>query len=110
MNNITYETLSNHAITLPVILEIIAEQNLEVRPGDVLLVRCGLGNWIRASTPDMLGASFDRGGFIGVDSSEEVLEWLWDSGFAAVAGDAIAWEAIPAPDGSGEFVGRWDYG
>lgn len=25
-----------------------------------------------------------------------MLEWLWDSGFAAVAGDAVAFEAFPS--------------
>lgn len=28
----------------------------------------------------------------GVEAGLEVLGWLWDSGFAAVAGDAISWE------------------
>lgn len=28
----------------------------------------------------------------GVEACLEVLEWLWDSGICAVAGDAISWE------------------
>jgi len=28
----------------------------------------------------------------GVEACIEVLEWLWDSGISAVAGDAISWE------------------
>lgn len=28
----------------------------------------------------------------GMEASLELLEWLWDSGISAVAGDAISWE------------------
>jgi hypothetical protein len=28
----------------------------------------------------------------GIGASIELLEWLWDSGITAVAGDAISWE------------------
>jgi len=28
----------------------------------------------------------------GVEACIELLEWLWDSGISAVAGDAISWE------------------
>lgn len=31
----------------------------------------------------------------GVEPSLELLEWLWDSGISAVAGDAISWEVFP---------------
>ena len=32
---------------------------------------------------------------IGVESCREVLEWIWDNQFAAVAGDMAAFEALP---------------
>lgn len=28
----------------------------------------------------------------GVEATTDVLRWLWDSGFAAIASDAISWE------------------
>ena len=28
----------------------------------------------------------------GMEASTELLEWLWDTGISAVAGDAISWE------------------
>lgn len=28
----------------------------------------------------------------GVEGTMEVLKWIWNTGFAAVAGDAISWE------------------
>lgn len=33
----------------------------------------------------------------GVEASLELLEWVWDSGISAVAGDAISWEVYPTP-------------
>ena len=30
-----------------------------------------------------------------VEATEEVLRWLWNEGFAAVAGDSVAWEVFP---------------
>lgn len=33
--------------------------------------------------------------FIGLAGNEESVEWLWNHHFAAVAGDAIAFEAWP---------------
>lgn len=33
----------------------------------------------------------------GVEASMELLEWLWDSGISAVAGDAISWEVNRTP-------------
>ena len=32
---------------------------------------------------------------VGVESGEEILQWIWDKQFAAVAGDMIAFEAVP---------------
>ena len=31
----------------------------------------------------------------GVEGTEEMLRWIWDEGFAAVAGDAVSFEVYP---------------
>jgi hypothetical protein len=31
----------------------------------------------------------------GVEGTEEMLEWLWDAGVSAVAGDSISFEVHP---------------
>lgn len=31
----------------------------------------------------------------GVEVTQDVLRWIWDKGFAAVAGDSVAWEVFP---------------
>ncbi|KAE8331426.1 hypothetical protein BDV39DRAFT_189829 [Aspergillus sergii] len=97
---IVYNPLGPHAISLEEIEEIVAEEDLEIRPGDVLLVRCGLSKYIRESLPDDItpfDAAYTQ---VGVDPSPEFLEWLWNHNIAAVAGDALAFEAIPATDGT----------
>jgi hypothetical protein len=36
-----------------------------------------------------------EGTWIGVAGCEEVMEWIWDRHFSAIAGDAIGFEAWP---------------
>ena len=96
---IAYDPLSSYAISLNQIKEMIAEEDLTIRPGDILIVRSGLSKWIRGSTPESKGP-FEESKHIGVDPTPELLEWIWDHHLAAVAGDAIAFEAVPASDNS----------
>lgn len=80
----------------------IKEEDLEIRQGDILIIRSGLSKWIRESTPESVGP-WETGQYIGVDPTPEFLEWVWDHNFGAVAGDAIAFESIPASDNSRTF-------
>lgn len=45
---ITYDPLGSYAISLDQIKDIIAEQNLEVRQGDILIIRSGLSKYVHA--------------------------------------------------------------
>ena len=38
---------------------------------------------------------------MGIESTEEVLEWLWENQFAAVAGDSPSFESSPVGGGKG---------
>ncbi|KAI9743675.1 MAG: hypothetical protein M1818_002991 [Claussenomyces sp. TS43310] len=96
---IQYDPLTSYAISLSQIKEMIQDEGLTLRQGDVLIVRCGLSRWIRASTPESQGP-FEANTHIGVDPTPELLEWIWDQNLAAVGGDATAFEAVPASDGS----------
>jgi len=102
---IKYDPLGPHAIQLEQIKEIIEEEKLIVRQGDILIIRCGLSKYIRASTPDDPSPfSADIQKHVGVDPTPELLEWLWDSNFAAIGGDSLSCEAVPAFDGSCEYL------
>lgn len=96
---IKYTTFSQHQIKLADILEIAAECNIELKRGDILLVRIGLTKeWeedmdVEAKKAYAANTSPKHAG---VEGSMDVLRWVWNTGFAAVGGDAISWEVSAA--------------
>jgi kynurenine formamidase len=102
---ISYDPLGSHAISLREIQDIIAEEHLDIRQGDVLIVRCGLSKYVRQAGPEDR-SPFDSKVHVGVDPNPELLEWLWNQNVAAVAGDAVSFEAVPASDGSCKHI-QW---
>lgn len=88
---------SSTAITVDLLREVLAAQDVEVLPGDVLLVNTGWLAWyldlpterrVELSLPDMFPAP-------GLDPAEETARWLWDNRVAAVAADCPALERMP---------------
>lgn len=76
--------------------EIAMEEGVDFRAGDVLLIRSGWVEWYNRASDDERIAGVSQGHeFIGVDGNEETVTWLWNHHFAAVAGDAIAFEVWP---------------
>jgi len=69
-------------------------ENVIPRKGDVLFVRTGMIPEWETFTSQQKRAYADQKEpeHAGVEASIELLEWLWDSGITAVAGDAISWE------------------
>jgi hypothetical protein len=67
--------------------------------GDVLFIRTGvMPEWEMFSEQQKKDyAAQKEPQHAGVEASLETLEWIWDSGFAAVAGDAISFETYPTP-------------
>lgn len=95
-HNITYDPMSRYEITLPVLKDIAKEQGTQFLPGDVLIVRSGWVKWYEEHSPEERRAKIKHGSaWVGVQGCEEVMEWIWDSHFAAIAGDAIGFEAWP---------------
>lgn len=97
-NGISYSALSNHAVPLRTLLEIAEQQGVEFRRGDILFVRIGLTKeWETQMTPsDKLAyANSTDPQHAGVEGNEDMLRWIWDRGFAAVAGDAVSFEVYP---------------
>jgi kynurenine formamidase len=94
--NVQYDPMSRHCITLDVLKDIAKERSLTFRQRDILLVRSGWIKWYKDHSPEERVAKVKNGTeYVGVDGSEEVMEWFWDSHFAAVGGDAIGFEAWP---------------
>ncbi len=88
------------SIPVSCLQEIAKSQNVTFRQGDILLIRTG---WIReyeklSDSKCQELAALRPPGSIGVESSEATLRWIWDEGFAAVAGDQLTMEAWPCQD------------
>ncbi len=74
-------------------------QNVEFRPGDILLIRTGWANYYlnELSVKDRAERGPSR--MTGLESSYETVEWLWDMQFSVIASDTFAVETWPAaPD------------
>ncbi|CAK7200705.1 hypothetical protein SEUCBS139899_003403 [Sporothrix eucalyptigena] len=96
--NLSYKALSDHAIPLSVLQDIAKVQGVEFQRGDILFVRIGLTReWDEEmSAADKLAyAQSKNPQHAGVEGTEEMLRWIWDTGFAAVAGDAVSFEVYP---------------
>lgn len=92
-----FETQS---IPLEELLEVAASQQTTFRRGDILFIRTG---WTRAyeqlsQAECQQLADYKAPPVIGVKSSEPILRWIWETGFAAVAGDMPSFEAYPCQD------------
>lgn len=91
------DPLSSTAIPFHHLQQVISAQNVIFRPGDILFIRCGFTKAYNALTSDQQLALSQRprADFMGVEPTEEILEWLWEKQFAAMAGDAPAFERSP---------------
>lgn len=92
---ITYSTFSTHEVKLSDILEIARECNiLFQKKKDVLFLRIGVTKeWEVVMTDEQKKTYSDNTDpeHTGVEATTDVLRWLWDTGFAAIGGDAISW-------------------
>ncbi|KAM3434690.1 hypothetical protein NHJ13734_005869 [Beauveria thailandica] len=102
------DVFSRYSITAETLNEVAASQGTTFRQGDVLFIRTGFTetydrltseaktNFTKELTPTA----------IGVESSRDTLKWIWDHGFAAIAGDQPAMEAWP-PVKNGFTLHEW---
>lgn len=97
------DAFSPHAVPLSEILDALRSQGMErsdIRKGDILIIRFG---YLRQYADmdqgrrDQLNEHYKthKPDNIGVEPSEELLRFLWDSQLAAVAGDTRSFEAWP---------------
>ena len=94
---IKYSAIEHHAITVRDLEAVAAAQGTKLCPGDILLVRSGFVKWYNEATEEeRIGGTRDGSAWVGVEGTKESVEWFWDHHFAAVAGDANAFEQWPA--------------
>jgi kynurenine formamidase len=95
-HNIKYSVTTRHEISIADIEAIAKEQNVQFKPADILIIRSGWVKWYNEATDEeRIKGAKEGHEFVGVAGNKESVEWLWDHHFAAVAGDAIAFEAWP---------------
>lgn len=97
---ITVDHFSPYSIPVDTLQEIAISQGTELRRGDILFIRSG---WTKAFTQlseEQMTTLANHAATpaLGVASSEKTLRWIWDTGFAAVAGDMPSMEAWPCQD------------
>ncbi|KAF7554734.1 hypothetical protein G7Z17_g2713 [Cylindrodendrum hubeiense] len=96
-NGIKFSAASKHCISYEDLENIAKEQNVELRVGDILMVRTGWIKWYNEATPEerVQGCKVNHN-YVGVEGTKESIEWLWNHHFSALVGDNIAFEAWPA--------------
>jgi kynurenine formamidase len=96
-NNIHIEAMSSQAIMLSDLKQLVKDQNITFLPGDILFIRSGFTAAYESLSGSEQKSLAERPSpdFIGIEASKEVLRWLWENQFAAVAGDAPSFERAP---------------
>ncbi|KAF2488132.1 hypothetical protein BDY17DRAFT_320632 [Neohortaea acidophila] len=95
----TYDPTTTHAIPLSELLACAAEQNTTFQYGDILIIRSGYIEYYNGLSQEARAAITGTGiydfNFVGVKVDDDMLDFLHDNYFAAVAGDMPAFEAWP---------------
>lgn len=101
------DALESASIPLHHLTQMVRDANIELRSGDVLFIRTGLTQAYESRDDAAQKAVAQRHtqGFVGVDPTPDVLRWIWESGFVAVASDAPAFERLPLTE-QWETVGQ----
>ncbi|KAF4477165.1 hypothetical protein FAGAP_12492 [Fusarium agapanthi] len=107
-NDIALTPFETKSITVSTLKEVAKSQGTIFQQGDILFIRTG---WVRAY--DKLSddecktlADYTVPPAHGVESSKEMLRWLWEQDFAAVAGDQPSMEAWPCQN-TDFFLHEW---
>lgn len=97
----SYHPLDGYRITPEDVEAVARHQGVEFRHGDILIVRTGYTEILERPTAEDM-AKFGNMSLSGMDGTRETARWVWNKRFAAVAGDAHAFEALPVlrEDGS----------
>jgi kynurenine formamidase len=94
---VTIDPFSASCIPFAHLQRLVDEKGIVFRTGDILFVRTGFTaayNALSSAEQEAIPQR-PRAEFMGVESTTEVLRWLWENQFAAVAGDAPAFESSP---------------
>ena len=94
-NGIEYSPFDSHRFSVEDIEKVAKDQGVEFKFGDVIVVRSGFTKALTGVSGEEQAKMLGTHRTCGVDGTEETAKWFWNKHFSAVAGDAIAFEAIP---------------
>lgn len=96
-NSISVSALQSEPITLESLKRVIKDHKLEFRKGDILFIRSGFtAAYNKLSDQQRLDLAHRSSPDLnGVEATEDVVRWLWERQFAAVASDAPSFERAP---------------
>ncbi|APA13327.1 hypothetical protein sscle_11g080970 [Sclerotinia sclerotiorum 1980 UF-70] len=105
----TLSPLTTTKIPLSEIKAVAKAQNVTFRPGDILFIRTGYLRAFEALSPSDASAlaTAPQMTAIGLEACKEVLEWLWEKEFSAVAGDQTAFESLPFDLKNQHWMHEW---
>ncbi|KAF2101033.1 hypothetical protein NA57DRAFT_74626 [Rhizodiscina lignyota] len=106
-NGIKYSPFESKRITVKEIEQIAKAQGVEFKFGDIFIIRSGFTEALGAMDGGEQAKALGTHRTCGVEGTEDTAKWFWNNHFAAVAGDAIAFETIP-PLVNGEERGTED--
>lgn len=92
---ISYSCFTDHRITIQDLEDVARHQGTELRHGDILIVRSGFTEDLAGQSGEKQEELLGSHKCVGVEGTPESAKWFWNKHFAAVAGDAIAFEALP---------------
>lgn len=95
---IAYDPLSGHGISVDEVDQITKEYEIELRKGDIFMLRTGFVEAYSALSKDEREKYSTSHSFPGLASGRKTAKWLWNHQFAAVAGDNVAFESAPPAD------------
>lgn len=101
-NNIKFNCFDADRITIADIEKVAKAQGIEFRQGDVIIIRSGFTEELGRMNGEEQGKAMSSHRVCGVEGTVEAAKWFWNQHFAAVAGDMIAFEQVPATDASGQ--------
>jgi hypothetical protein len=100
--------LSDNHISAEVLQNMLKISGITPREGDILLLRTGFTrDYSALSTEARKAMATKPPTFLGVQSHKDVLKWIWESGFVAVAGDAPSFEMSPLVGAHNKPGGIW---
>ncbi|KAK9477813.1 hypothetical protein V1514DRAFT_333056 [Lipomyces japonicus] len=96
---IKYSTFDSHAIAHADLLKVAERFNVKFEPGDLLFVRIGLTKeWLSHDAKwkrDIQVRTQAR--YAGLAQSTELMRWIWNNHFTALASDSVSFEVYPNP-------------